>query len=92
MNLINVIKILEVSLSDNRHVRNIKSALHEQETVTYFCDDISVSVDADEVSNVFQICLINVDGLFYLYLQYKTSDGFERHSKYLIDDVTDLVL
>ena len=92
MNLIGVIKVLEVSLSDNRHVMNIKSTLYEQESITYSCDDVTVTVNTDEISNVFQICLVLQNDLFYLYLQYHVSDGFERHSKYLIDDITDLVL
>lgn len=92
MNLIDVIKVLEVSLTDNRHVMNIKSTLYEQESITYSCDDVTVTVNTDEISNVFQICLVLQNGLFYLYLQYHVSDGFERHSKYLIDDITDLVL
>lgn len=92
MNLINVIRVLESSLLDNRHVRNIKSTLYEQESITYSCDDITVTVNNDAVDNVFQICLVLQNGLFYLYLQHRNSDGFERLSKYLIDDITDLVL
>ena len=92
MELLPLINILESFTSFHRSKTNIKSVV-EQETVTYKSDSpVSVSINNDQVDDVVQFCIVNKDGLFYLYVGVKINEFDNKYGKYLIEDIINISL
>ena len=74
--------LLDILESDNK--RDVISLKQDGNTVSYKLDDATVTVNSTSISNVSQICLRNIDGTVYVYLNH--TSRFE-YTKYKLTDI-----
>lgn len=93
LELLPLIYFLEELDGFYRDKTNIKTPLYEQESLSYKSESvISVTIDGVVVDDVVQFCIVNHDGVFYLYVGVKIDTFRNKYVKYLISGIVNIGL